>query len=243
TSGARSSTCRTAPASRSSARPTAIPTSIRRRTDDYPQPYVQDRRLSPAAMAISSPIVPRSAHIASPPSSAPCRITELYESAISPLGNPECRSVLGRLALQRGVDHPGKRFELERLLQRRAIAIFLRQARRAVAGGEDKGTVARLDQFGDRRNHLAVDVDVEDRDVEFGRLRELHGFVDLTSLGRDTEAQFLEHVGDHHPDHHLVFNEEHRAAWRPRGCHGVVLALPKPTFAKNADLRNVNVGL
>src|SRR6185437_11908678 len=96
TSGARSSTCRTAPASRSSARPTAIPTSIRRRTDDYPQPYVQDRRLSPAAMAISSPIVPRSAHIASPPSSAPCRITELYESAINPLGNPECRSVLVR---------------------------------------------------------------------------------------------------------------------------------------------------
>src|SRR6185369_3535009 len=25
---------------------------------------------------------------------APCRITELYESAIKPLGNPECRSVL-----------------------------------------------------------------------------------------------------------------------------------------------------
>jgi hypothetical protein len=84
-----------APAGRTSVRPTATPTDIRPRTDDYPQPYVPGPQLYPAAVARSSSIVPRSTHIASPPSSAPCRITELYESAIKPLENPECRSALG----------------------------------------------------------------------------------------------------------------------------------------------------
>jgi hypothetical protein len=53
-------------------------------------------------------------------------------------------------AAQRAVDGLAERFDLERLLQRRAIAIFFRKARGAVAGGEDEGAVARLDQLGDR---------------------------------------------------------------------------------------------
>jgi len=43
-----------------------------------------------------------------------------------------------------------ERFDLERLLQRGAVAIFFRKARGAVAGGEDEGAVAGLDQIGDR---------------------------------------------------------------------------------------------
>src|SRR5262249_19862905 len=64
-------------------------TVIRRPTSPGP-------RFPPRRWAKPPPIGPRSAHIASPLSSAPCRITELYESAIKPLGNPECRSALGR---------------------------------------------------------------------------------------------------------------------------------------------------
>ena len=76
-------------------------------------------------------------------------------------------------------------FELERLLQRGAVAIFFRQAGGAVAGCEDEGTVARLDQFGDRRNHLAVDVDVENGEVELGGLRKPDRLADLAGLGGD----------------------------------------------------------
>src|SRR6267378_5072860 len=78
--------------------------------------------------------------------------------------------VLNRRAFQRGIDHLRQGFELERLLQRRPVAIFFRKARRAVAGCEDERAVASLDQFGDRGEHLAVDVDVQNGEVELGGL-------------------------------------------------------------------------
>jgi hypothetical protein len=91
---------------------------------------------------------------------------------------------------------------------------------RAVASREDERAVARCDHFGDRRNHLAVDVDVEDRDVELGRPSQLDRFVDVAGFGGHAVAEFLEHIGDHHADHDLVFDQEDGAARRVRCSHG-----------------------
>src|ERR1700687_3238851 len=55
---------------------------------------------------------------------------------------------LNRRAPQRGIDHLGQCFELKRLLQRGAVAVFLWKTRRAIASGEDERAVAGLDQFG-----------------------------------------------------------------------------------------------
>ena len=104
-------------------------------------------------------------------------------------------------------------------MQRRAVAVFFRKTGRAIAGCKDKGDVARVYQFGDRRNHLAIDVDVENGEVELGGLRQSDGLADLAGFGRDAVAQLLQHVGDHHPDHDFVLNEEHRTARRPRRDH------------------------
>src|SRR6185312_16299266 len=54
-----------------------------------------------------------------------------------------------------------------------------------------------------------------------GRLRKPDRLVDFARLGRHGVAEFLKHVGDHHPDHDLVLDEEHRAARRPRRSHDV----------------------
>jgi hypothetical protein len=40
-------------------------------------------------------------------------------------------------------------------------------------------------------------------------------------------AKLLQHVSDHHPDHHLVFNEENRTAHRPWRHHEGILAVPR----------------
>src|SRR6266850_711588 len=111
---------------------------------------------------------------------------------------------LNRRPLQRDVDHAAQGFDLEGLLQRRAVAVFFRKPGRAIAGGKDKGDVARVYQFGDRRYHLAIDVDVENGELESGGLRQPDRLVDLAGFGRDAVAQLLQHVGDHHPDHDLV---------------------------------------
>jgi hypothetical protein len=57
-----------------------------------------------------------------------------------------------------------------------------------------------------------------DGDVEFGRLGEPQGFGDVAGLGSDLVAQLFKHIRDHHPDHHLVLDEEYRAARKP--CRG-----------------------
>src|SRR5262245_57375734 len=126
---------------------------------------------------------------------------------------------LRRGVLQRVIDHPRQRLQLKRFLQRRAVAIFLGQARRAVAGGEDEGAVAGREQVGNRRDHLAVDVDIQDGEVEVGALGQLERFVDLAGLGSNPVAELFQHVGNHHPDHHLVLDEEHRTAHRACRCH------------------------
>src|ERR1700752_4509598 len=71
--------------------------------------------------------------------------THTAESFRGVQSQPIIAATTSRLcAAQRAVDGLAERFDLERLLQRRAIAIFFRKARGAVAGGEDEGAVARL---------------------------------------------------------------------------------------------------
>jgi hypothetical protein len=117
--------------------------------------------------------------------------------------------------------------QLERLLQRRAVAILLGQARGAIAGRKDERPVARIDQFGNRRDHLAVDVDVEDGEVEISGLGELDRLVDIAGLRGHAVTEFFQHVGDHHPDHDLILHEEHRTARRSCRRHDGFLALPE----------------
>src|SRR5258707_13041038 len=78
---------------------------------------------------------------------------------------------LNRRAFHRSLDHPAQGFDLEGLLQRRAVTVFFRKTGRAIAGGKDKGDVARVYQFGDRRNHFSINVDVENGEVELGAFR------------------------------------------------------------------------
>jgi hypothetical protein len=39
-------------------------------------------------------------------------------------------------------------------------------------------------------------------------LHQLDRFADVAGLGSYAVAQLFQHVSDHHPDHHLVFDEE-----------------------------------
>jgi hypothetical protein len=96
------------------------------------------------------------------------------------------------------------------------------------------GPVARRDQLGDRRDDLAVDVDVENGEIEFGRLHQLDRFADFAGLGSYAVAQLFQHVSDHHPDHNLVFDEENRTARRPCRYHeGNPCPSKALRFAKN----------
>src|SRR5258708_27669762 len=74
-------------------------------------------------------------------------------------------AALNRRPLQRDFDDAPQGFDLEGFLQRRAVAVFFRKPGRAITGGKDKGDVARVYQFGDRRYHLAIYVDVENGKV------------------------------------------------------------------------------
>src|ERR1700722_10273626 len=133
---------------------------------------------------------------------------------------------LNRRALQRGVDHLRQGFDLEGFLKGGPVAEFFRKPGGAVAGRKDEWTIARLDQFGNGRNHLAIDIDVEDGEVVLAALRQPDRLVDLAGLGSDAVAELRQHVDDHHSDHDLVLDEEYRTARRARRNHGDVLAVP-----------------
>src|SRR6185369_9088735 len=151
-------------------------------------------------------------------------------------------AVLNRRALHRRGDDLCQRLQLERLLQGGAVAIFMGQAGGAVAGCKDERAVARRDQLGDRRDHLAIDVDVENGEIEFSRLHQPDRFADFAGLGSYAVAQLFQHISDHHPDHDLVFNEENRTARRPcryhegNPCPSKALRLAKNTPGRNVDM-------
>src|SRR6202012_4250795 len=102
--------------------------------------------------------------------------------------------VSGRGAVERLFDGAGQRFDLKRLLQRRPVAIFRWQSRRSIAGCEDEGPVARGNQVGDWRNHLAVDVDVENGKIELDRLGKAESVADFAGLGNNGVAELFKHI-------------------------------------------------
>ena len=112
------------------------------------------------------------------------------------------------MLVQRVLQHPLEPVDLERLLQRRPVAIGLGQAALAIAGGKDERHAAGDESVGHRQDWLAVEIDVEDGEVEVGGLRRFQGLVDAGGLGGDGVAEFAQHVLEQHADHQLVLDDE-----------------------------------
>jgi hypothetical protein len=74
---------------------------------------------------------------------------------------------------------------------------------------EDQGNAALYDDVSHGKTHLAVQIDVENGQIEQPCLSQRGSAADIPGLGGDRMAKFFDHVGDHHPDHDLVFDEQH----------------------------------
>jgi hypothetical protein len=72
-------------------------------------------------------------------------------------------------AMQRALQHALEAVDLERLPQGRSVAIGLWKV--AIARGEDERRATGYEGIGNRRGGLAVEIDVEDCNVEVGVLR------------------------------------------------------------------------
>ena len=108
--------------------------------------------------------------------------------------------------------------DLERFLQRRAVAIGLGQAALAIAGDEDEGQAALGQNVGDRKNLLAVEIDVENGGVEIAIGGEVARFGDGADRRGDLVAEVGEHVLQQHADQIFVLDDE--KTWRrlSRNC-------------------------
>src|SRR5262249_15079952 len=75
--------------------------------------------------------------------------------------HPPARKELLSTSIQRALQHLLKPIHLERLLQRRPVAIGLSQL--AIARRKEERRAAGNESIGNRRNGLAVEIGVEDR--------------------------------------------------------------------------------
>jgi len=114
---------------------------------------------------------------------------------------------LGDRALQHFVYHFGELFYREWLLKSWLITVAVRDADRAVPGGKNKRTPIFFDDVGHWRNHLPIEVHIEDGKIKLYRLDELDGLANLTRFACYGVAKLFEHVGHHHSDHYFVFDE------------------------------------
>jgi hypothetical protein len=80
---------------------------------------------------------------------------------------------LDQRVFQHFIYHFSELFDRERLLKGWLFTVALGDAGCAVTCGENKWTFTGFDNFGDWRNHLAIEVHIEDSKVELGRLDEL----------------------------------------------------------------------
>jgi hypothetical protein len=123
-------------------------------------------------------------------------------------------------SVQRALQHLLKPIHLERLVQRRPVAIGLSQF--AIARRKDERRAAGNEGIGNRRDGVAVEIGVEDRKIEVGVLRRFQRLVNARGFGGDGVAEFAEHVLEHHADHHLVFDDKDPLGLRRGlrfGCH------------------------
>ncbi len=73
-----------------------------------------------------------------------------------------------------------------------------------------------MDHVDDGKIALAVEIDVENGEVEFFLVSTAHGFVEGGRFRRDLVPDVLQHVGEHHADHGFAFDDQ-RAARRQGG--------------------------
>jgi hypothetical protein len=97
---------------------------------------------------------------------------------------------------------------LERLFQRRPVAIAFGQAALAITRGKDERPATGHKRVRHRRDRLTLEIDVEDRDIELRGFRRLQRLVDASRLGGDRVAELAQHVLEQHADHQLVFDDE-----------------------------------
>ena len=71
-----------------------------------------------------------------------------------------------------------------------------------------KGVPRAAERLGDRTGRLAVEVDVEDGDVDVGGLGRRQRLLDLGGLRRHRKAEVVEHVLDQHADHDVVLDDQ-----------------------------------
>ncbi len=105
---------------------------------------------------------------------------------------------------------------LERLLQRRPAAIGLGQAVLAIAGDEDERQAALDQNIRHRKNLLAVEIDVENGDVEIALGGEVAGLGDGADRCADGKAEIGQHVLQQHADQIFILDHEN-ARFRCRG--------------------------
>jgi|SRR5947209_14766645 hypothetical protein len=98
--------------------------------------------------------------------------------------------------------------QLERLLERRPIAVAIRDAGWAIASRKDEWHTAGSECIGQRCYWFAVKIDVENGDVEIRLFGDLHRLVQACRRGGNRVAEFGQHVLEQHADHEFVFDDE-----------------------------------
>jgi len=123
-------------------------------------------------------------------------------------------------------DRPGERFDLRRLLHSGRRSKGSGKTVRRVTRREDQGSAAFHEDLGGRKAQFAIQIDVEDGQVEQPGLRQFGCAANVVRLGGHRMAKFLDHVGDHHPDHDLVFESSTRESiWGPEIPCGAIIRL------------------
>src|SRR3712207_314557 len=120
---------------------------------------------------------------------------------------------MARLPGQGAAERRLQGFVAEGLGEGGAVLEAGREALRAVARGEDQGDAALAQDLGDREDHRAAHIDVEDRRVEFGRLRQRDRVAQVGDRPDHLAAEVENHVLDKHGDHGLDYDDEDAATW------------------------------
>ena len=117
--------------------------------------------------------------------------------------------------------------ELKRLLQGRPVAIGVGQAAAAIAGDEHEGQAALADQVGHRIDVLAIEIHVQDGEIEFLGPGQLGRLIDAAGDADQVIAEVGKHIFQQHADQEFVLDHENtapssRRSWDCGQFHGAV---------------------